>query len=177
MKKGWWIKAFNTSLLITVVALSIYLITLGKEDISTAALEIGYLGIAIFSFLLDVSFQVLGPDIFLVSGVIGQMNIYILTAVVVASSSLASLVAYYLGITHSTWLLRSFMDKKKSEKAIYYFRKYGNWGMAFIALTPIPDFAIIGGIFKMKMRDFMIYVLLMRAIHFIIVAAIMALII
>lgn len=163
-------KAFNAILLALVIVLSAYLLTLGKEGISSAAMNIGYIGIFVFSFFLDVSFQIISPNIFLISGIIGGINPYYLTLNVILASTLAGIAAYYLGITHSEAMLHSVMSEKRAKKAIEYFKKYGKWGMAILALSPIPYLPILAGIFKMKIKDFAIYALLMRAIHFIIIA-------
>ncbi|MBU2522763.1 MAG: VTT domain-containing protein [Nanoarchaeota archaeon] len=170
MKIRGFTQSFNALLLLSVIVLSVYLLSLGQEKISTMALGIGYFGIFIFTFLLDVSFQILSPDIFLISGIIAGMNFIHLTTIVIIASWISGIVAYYLGITHSKIMLDSVMSRKRSRKALAYFKKYGKFGMALIALTPIPYLPILGGIFRMKIKDFIIYALLIRALHFLMIA-------
>jgi len=166
----------NAIILLLAVVLSVYLIVeyffLGGE-LTSGVLKIGYLGILIFSFILEISIQFFGPDIFLVSGILAGFNFYLVLLFVLSGSITGGLLAYYIGLVYGRRALNLFLKEESFENACKFFEKYGKIGMSIAALTPLPYFPVIAGMFKMKFRDFLLYGVLVRTLRFIALALIL----
>ncbi|TWI73927.1 membrane protein YqaA with SNARE-associated domain [Desulfobotulus alkaliphilus] len=153
------------SLLLSVVLIAQYFVD--KEAIADFALKFGYMGIMVFSLLLEVSFQLIGPDLFIAVGVVIKMNPFYLLASIITGSFLAGFIGYHLGRVYGEPILHYTLKKQNMMKAINIFQKYGKFGLTILALTPLPYFPILGGIFRLSLKDFMVYALVPRAIRYI----------
>lgn len=153
------------SLLLSVVLIAQYFVD--KEAIPAFALKFGYMGILFFSLLLEVSFQLIGPDLFLAIGVVIKMNPFYLLVSIITGSFLAGFIGYHLGTVYGESILHYTLKKQNMIKAIEIFQKYGKFGLTILALTPLPYFPILGGIFRLSIRDFIAYALVPRAIRYI----------
>lgn len=163
------ISVINALILIFALLLSVVLIVqyfINSAAISTLAMKSGYIGILLFSFLLEISFQLIGPDIFLATGVIIKMDMLYLMLSIIIGSILAGLIAYHLGIVYGISVLKLTLKEKNVTKSIELFEKYGKVGLTILALTPLPYYPILGGIFKLPLIDFVTYALLPRAIRY-----------
>jgi membrane protein YqaA with SNARE-associated domain len=163
------ISILNASILILALLLSFALIVqyfLNKEDITEFAMTYGYNGILICSFLLEVSFQLIGPDVLLATGIVIGMNTYYLLASIITGSLVAGFIGYYLGLVYGNSILNYTLNREKADKAIGIFEKYGKVGLTLLALTPMPYFPILGGIFRLRLNDFIIFALLPRSIRY-----------
>jgi membrane protein YqaA with SNARE-associated domain len=160
----------NAFIMICALLLSVVLITqyfVDKDAIPAFAVKYGYMGILFFSLLLEVSFQLIGPDLLLAIGVVIEMNTFYLLVSIITGSVLAGFVGYHLGIVYGESILHFTLKKKNMIRAIEIFKKYGKFGLTILALTPLPYFPILGGIFRLSVRDFMAYALVPRAIRYI----------
>lgn len=175
------IKLFNLiSLLLFVLILfffvySVFNYRIMRKEISDRTeiyvTRYGYAAVFIFSFLLEISPQpfisALAP---LASGIALNMDYYFLTGIVILSATLAGLVGYFVGIVYGKTFAFRFIDGKNYQKYKRLFKKYGNFAMSVAALTPIPYFPVLAGVFKMKFTDFAIYALFFRVLHFLIMS-------
>ena len=171
---------FNISILILALIFSGYLGVAyfsAESQLGDVAIEGGYLGIFVFTTLLELSIQFIGPDVLLAAGIIANLNLYYITIMLILGSWLGGFVGYYMGLTSGDFLASMFTSKKRFRRGLDVFEKYGNIGMAILALTPLPYFPIIAGIFKMKFKNFLIYALLARTLRWIGLAYIINLII
>jgi len=165
------VKWVNFAVLLLVLALSIYLTVryfFLKEELTSNALQMGYIGILIFTFILEISIQFVGPDILLISGILAGFNFYYVLMFILLGSVLAGLFAYYLGFIYGRKVLGFLFKEEEFERACRFFEKYGKIAMSIAALTPLPYFPVIAGIFKMKFRDFMLYAVAMRVLRFVV---------
>lgn len=171
---------FNILILILALIFSGYLGVVYFSDefqLGSVAIEGGYLGIFVFTTLLELSIQFIGPDVLLAAGMLAKLNLFYIIIMLTLGSWLGGLVGYYMGLTSGDLLVSIFISKKRFRKGLDVFKKYGNIGMAILALTPLPYFPIIAGIFKMKFKNFLIYALLARTLRWIGLAYIINLIV
>ena len=76
-----------------------------REAMPAFAVKSGYIGILLFSLLLEVSFQLIGPDLLLVTGVILKMNIFYLLFCIITGSIIAGFLSYHLGLVYGDSIL------------------------------------------------------------------------
>jgi membrane protein YqaA with SNARE-associated domain len=155
--------------LIFALALSVVLIVqyfVDRKAIPAFAVKSGYIGILIFSLLLEVSFQLIGPDLLLAAGMIIKMNMFYLLFSIITGSIIAGFLGYHLGLVYGNSILSFALDKRDMVKAIEILRKYGKSGLTILALTPLPYFPILGGIFRLRLKEFIIYALVPRVMRY-----------
>lgn len=90
-------------------------------------------------------------------------NLVIITLITAIS---ANYLAYFFGYYYSDTIGKFLVNPKNYEKSLRWFEKYGKKGIAILALTPLPYFPIMGGVFKMSLKDFSIYAIIPRILHF-----------
>lgn len=174
------IQSITFATLIVAVAISVYLFiqySFPGKDITSAALKIGYFGIFLFAFLLDISFQLIGPDVLLLAGAVSNFNMIYVTLAICLGTSLAGFVGYSIGKVYGEPALKFFMNEKRYERLKILFKKYGKFTMTILAISPLPYFPILGGIFQLTPRAFIWYALIPRILRFIAGAYIITLII
>ncbi len=81
---------------------------------------------------------------------------------------------YYLGIKYGPRISIQIVGEENYEKGLSWFKKYGKIGISILALTPLPYFPILTGIFKMKFREFIAYAIIPRTFHLIIFSYLIA---
>ena len=77
-------------------------------------------------------------------------------------------VAYFIGTGLSKKYGAELVGEESYEKNIELFRKYGRFGISILALTPLPYFPVLTGIFRMTFRNFLIFAIAPRIFHFLI---------
>lgn len=132
----------------------------------------GLLSVFILTFLVEISPQPFVSSIFpLLTGfILGLDPFYLFTFTILAVIS-SSLFAYYVGIHLGKKITIRIIGQDNYEKARSRFKRYGKAGMAILALTPIPYFPILAGLFKMDLVDFILYGVIPRIIHFIVLGS------
>ena len=80
----------------------------------------------------------------------------------------ASYFSYIIGIIYGKRITIKLIGEEKYDLSYEYSKKYGKLGIAILALTPLPYFPILAGLFKMNLKDFTIYAVISRIIHFLI---------
>lgn len=127
----------------------------------------GYYSVFIFSFILEISPQpFVGAIGTLASGLVVGLNFYYLLLLVIAAGTISAITAYSIGRIYGKRFVIRLFGEENYEKYNLLFRKYGKLAISLAALTPIPYFPIITGVFKMKAVDFVVYALFVRIIHF-----------
>jgi membrane protein YqaA with SNARE-associated domain len=163
------ISIINALILIFALILSVVLIAqyfVDRKAIPAFAVKSGYIGVLLFSLLLEVSFQLIGPDLLLVAGVIIKMKMFYLLFSIITGSIIAGFLGYHLGWVYGDSILSFALKKRNMIKAIEIFKKYGKIGLTILALTPLPYFPILGGIFRLRLKEFIIYALVPRIIRY-----------
>jgi membrane protein YqaA with SNARE-associated domain len=163
------ISIINALILIFTLVFSVVLIAqyfVDRNAIPALAVESGYIGMLIFSSLLEISFQLIGPDLLLVAGMIIKMKMFYLLFSIITGSIIAGFIGYHLGLVYGDSILRFALKKRNMIKAMEISKKYGKIGLTILALTPLPYFPILGGIFRLRLREFIIYALIPRVIRY-----------
>jgi len=142
-----------------------------NENLNSQVVKYGYVAVFVLAFLLEISPQPFASAIVpftngLVLGLsYNYLLIYTLLAVVTSS-----FIAYLLGIYFGKGLTIKLVGEENYDKYHEIFKKYGKFGMALIAITPLPYFPIIAGLFKMDFFDFIFYAVIPRVVYFFIFA-------
>ncbi|MFC1690915.1 YqaA family protein [Nanoarchaeota archaeon] len=139
-----------------------------KESIGTY----GYLALFLSSFLTDLLGQPLSPDVALITGILLGFNIFIVIMIISFGSYLASLMSYSLGITYGEKAVKVIFGFEKYSKWKNFFRRFDKIALALAAMTPVPYVLMcwISGIFRVRIRDFLLFALIPRTIRYIIIA-------
>jgi len=138
-----------------------------SENLEQQIETYGYVAVLIFTFLLEISPQPFVSGLVpFATGVIFGLNIKILFIYTIIGVFLSSFTAYFLGIKFGEKIVIMIVGKKNYKKIHGFFIKYGKPGMLLLALTPIPYFPILAGIFKMNTSDFLLFAIIPRICHF-----------
>ena len=129
----------------------------------------GYYSVFVFSFILEISPQpFIGAVGTVASGLVFGLNFYYLLILVIVAGTLSAITAYAIGRLYGKRIVIKLFGRKNYEKYSLLFKKYGKLAISLAALTPIPYFPVIAGVFKMKAVDFAVYALFVRVIHFVV---------
>jgi|GEM_PF-1739708 len=135
----------------------------------------GYTGVFIAVFLLELLPQpVLSALLPFTAGILFDLNFRYLILIMIFGGITANYIAYALGRCYGGVIVGVFIKKKSYEKGITWFDKYGKKSITLLALTPLPYFPVLGGIFRMSLHDFTFYAILPRFFHFLIFCTLIA---
>ncbi|MFH1359319.1 MAG: VTT domain-containing protein [archaeon] len=170
IRKAKLVRIISFVLGLVVIGVFIYLAFrygyLGKDVESIfgkGVLKYGYVAVFIFSFLLEAAPQPFASSLVpLAIGVLVGLDFEALIAYTLIAVVLASLVSYWVGIFFGKRIVVKIVGKERFLSYELYFQKYGKAAMIILAVTPIPYFPILGGIFKMKFNDFVVYAVIPR---------------
>lgn len=127
----------------------------------------GYISAFILAFSIEIIPQPFISSLFVfATGYTLGLTFTKLLIVTMAGAILSNFVAYFLGIRFGVNLTKKIIGEESYENTHVMFKKYGNIGMTILALTPLPYFPILGGLFKMSFRDFLVYAIIPRLFHF-----------
>jgi membrane protein YqaA with SNARE-associated domain len=158
-------------LIILLVGLLIYLnLNFFNTTIRSYVEKFGYLGIFLFSFIADALVQPIGPEAPALIGVLFKLNFVGIIISTLLGSYLASLMIFYLGKTYLQSKFK-FINKKRNYEL---FEKYGKWGLALAAISPVPwvVFCWLSGAYRLKLKQFIFYGLIPRTIRIIVIVGI-----
>jgi membrane protein YqaA with SNARE-associated domain len=146
-----------------------------SDRLSQQIQKYGYIGIFIISFLLEILPQpFVNPNVPFANALILGLDFRTLLVYMITGAIISDFVAYFLGIYYGERISIQIAGKENYEKGIKIFRKYGKLGMTLLAITPLPYFPILAGVFRMDLKSFIIYAIFPRIIHFIIFPLIIA---
>ena len=129
----------------------------------------GLIAVFLLAFILEVIPQPFVSSIVpFANGLLFGLDFTGLLIVTLLAIIFSSFTAYFLGIYFGKRLTVRLIGQDNYEKTYEMFRLYGKQGMVILALTPIPYFPILGGVFKMKPYDFVLYAVIPRIAHIII---------
>jgi len=134
----------------------------------------GYLAMFLISFLLDILFQPIGPELPLTIGLLTKLNPLITIILVILGSISASFLSFFLGKKYGELGIKKLYKNKVYNKWSKYYNKYGKFALTISALTPIPyvPFCWFSGILNMKNRTFFLFAIFPRIIRIIFVGLI-----
>lgn len=158
-------------LIVLIFSLSYYnTLSLYAENILKMSVnQWGYYGIALSVFILEfVPQPFLSVLIPFTIGRLFDLNPYYLIVLSVIFSVIANYSSYFLGYTLGDKVARFMVTEENYNKSLSWFKKYGKKSLSVLALTPLPYFPVMGGIFKMTPWEFTIYGIIPRMMHFLI---------
>jgi len=136
----------------------------------------GLLGFFIIIFLLEsVPQPFISALAILFTGSLLGFDFLTLFYITITGGIFANYVAYFLGLSLGNSTVGLFINQNNYEKSVIWFNKYGKKTISLLALTPLPYFPIIGGIFKMSLKEFTTYAIIPRIIHFLIFGGLLTL--
>ena len=140
-----------------------------NDSLGNQVQKYGYIAVFILAFILEISPQPFASAIVpYTNGLILGLEFKSLLITTIAGVIIASLTAYVIGIKYGKRVTVKLVGEENFEKSYDTFKKYGKPGMALLALTPLPYFPIIGGLFKMNFKDFILFAIIPRIIHFLV---------
>ena len=159
-----------------VLALFIYtLINFGllqnqlEAGLENQILKYGYISIFIISFLLEGLPQPFVSAIFpFITGVVLGLDFKLLLLVTISGAIISGFFAYTIGLIYGKKLAIKITGEENFQTYHDLFKRYGKLGMTIIALTPLPYFPILAGVFKMYLGDFIRFAVIPRILHFLI---------
>ena len=129
----------------------------------------GYLGVVLSVFVLEFFPQpLLSALVPFTIGLVFNLKTVYLLILLVSISVIANYSAYFVGKYYADTIALYLISKKNYDLSVKWFEKYGMKVMTILALTPLPYFPIMGGIFKMTFKEFTIYAIIPRIFHLLI---------
>ena len=134
-----------------------------EEEINTY----GPIAIFIASFIIDTVGGPLGAEVPVISGLLVGINLSTIIVMALLGSYVGSLVVYAIGyVVGESGALR-YISPSKYDKSKTLFTRHRQLTLVLGALSPIPYevTCIIGGIFRMRLWEFMIFAMGARTIR------------
>jgi len=129
----------------------------------------GYGGIFVIVFIFETIPQPFISALFaFYAGLFLGLDFSFLLTLTIISAVVANYTAYIIGFIYGEGLIKIFISRKNYNRSTKWFHRYGKGSIALLALTPLPYFPVIGGIFKMSFREFTLYAIIPRLFHFLI---------
>ncbi len=158
---------FFLLVLVGVLSLVYFNLDYFNEIVSVYVIKYGLIGILVLSFFADLLEQPIGPEVPASLGVLFGLNIVLVLVFSIIGSYIGSLINYFIGKKYLSFEVKEAFEKKDYKKYRKLFYKYGGLALALAAISPIPwvAFCWLAGSFKMKLRKFVLYGLIPRAIR------------
>lgn len=128
----------------------------------------GLVGVMLFSFLADVLEQPVGPEVPASAAVALGLNPYLVFGYSVVGSFIGSVCSFFIGRYWLAGKVRYTCSTKKGyRKYCNLFDRYGRASIAIASISPVPYvfFCWLVGAFHMRLRDFIAFGLLPRALR------------
>ena len=173
MKKSKKLSLIFSSIIILIFLLAFLELPTLKEKISLFILTYNYPAIFFISLILDLLFQPIGPDLAIIAGIISGLNPLLILISATTGSVLASLISYSIGKRYGLPGFKK-IARKRYEKYHNLFNKYGYYGLFISSISPVPyvPFCWFSGIFKLKIKYFILMGIIPRIIRFTVIALI-----
>ncbi len=160
------IKVFLAFVLIFVLVNYIAFRNSSQEILQQQIQSWGYFGMFIFVFLLEAFPQpILSPLIPFSIGIILGFDFVFSFVVLLFATIFSNYFAYSIGKKYDRTIVSWFVSNSNYKISSNWFGRYGKIAFTILALTPLPYFPLLGGIYKMSLKDFTIYAVLPRIIY------------
>ena len=140
-----------------------------SEKVSSYVGRYGLLAVFLFIFVLEVSPQPfisgLAP---LASGLAFGIPDYSILTIAVISVIISGFAAYSFGWVYGDNVTSKLVGKKNYDKYVKLAKKHGNSALAIVAFSPIPYFPVLAGAFKIDIKNFFIFGVFFRIIHYLV---------
>lgn len=129
----------------------------------------GYVGVFVSVFFLEIFPQpFLSSLLPLSSGFFYQFDLVTLVLVAIVAAMLSNYTAYFIGLKYGNEISDYFISPENFKKAQKWVDSHGEKILILMAMTPLPYFPVLGGLFKLPFWKFTMYAIIPRAIHFMI---------
>lgn len=132
-----------------------------------AVLKYGLIAIFFFCGAAEMLEQPIGPEVIASIGVLFGLDIFIVFIVAVLGSLVGSFASYQIGKNFLRDSISNSCSVGKYGKYCKFFSKWGNLSLLVASLTPIPYvfFLWLAGAFNMKLKNFLVFGVLPRALR------------
>jgi undecaprenyl-diphosphatase len=140
-----------------------------NDEVNFYIQKYGLIAVFILVFLLEISPQPFVSGLVpLASGMAVGIPDHSILVIAVTSVVVASFSAYTFGYIYGEYVTSRLISKEKYDEYVDLVKKHGNFALAVIAFTPIPYFPSLVGAFKMDLKDFFIFGIFFRILHFLV---------
>lgn len=159
---GFWI------LVLIIFILGILYFTFLEQSVNLIIEKFGIYGMFFGSYILDLLVQPVGPDLILIFGVFGGINPLLVLIIVLLGSYLSLFTSYHIGKQIGGAGIEKIVGTKTYQK-IEESPHYGKWILFLGSISPIPYVPYLAGMWRLKLKEVLLIVLIPRTIRFIIV--------
>ena len=144
------------------------------NNLSEFALNLGYPGVLLVSFIASTLIPFSNEIVVMAMPALGYET-WGIVAWATAGGYLGSLTNYWVGIKGTDFFFARWVKIKPErwEQAEKALQRWGNWALFFVWLPVIGDpLAVVAGAFKIDWRTFSFWVILGKALRFIVLLGI-----
>ncbi len=155
--------AFWILMLVTFILGALFFADI-KDFIKNIVYNYGLIGIFLTAVLTELVVLPIGPDAPLIAGILLGLNHWLVFAHIIAGAYLAIIISYYIGKKIGLPGVERIMGTDNYKKV----QKYETRGKVFLllgALTPVPYVPYLAGVWKLSLKDTILYVALPRTIR------------
>lgn len=135
-----------------------------QDKITSGVYIYGIPGIFLIGILLDLIPQIVSPNAILAIVLLAGLNVHISIFVIVAGSTIGSVIGYLLGKKYMFRIVNCTVRPKNVIKMTNSMNLHGKWAVPLAALTPLPYLPILIGALNFSKKNFIIYGLIPRAL-------------
>lgn len=136
-----------------------------NHEVSQIVQVWGVLAMVFFSIILEGAPVFVGPSVAVAAVLaMGTANPWLILFLFLFSALAGNVIYYYLGYFFGESVLNYF-DKNGVKRYKKLFRKYGKTALIIMAVSPIPYFPTIPGVFRVKSPYLIMQVLIARMLR------------
>lgn len=130
--------------------------------------QMGMWGLFLFSFTESLFHPIPVDPVLIAMSSMGEWNTWDIFFWATIASILGGMTAHFLGKHLGKPVFCKFFGKEKFEKGKAFMKKWGVWGVIFVAITPLPYKVIawMAGILHMPLLHFTIATAIGRGVRF-----------
>ncbi len=140
-----------------------------SEGVNDYVIKYGLIAVFILIFILEVSPQPfvsgLAP---LASGMAFGISDSSILVIAVVSVIISGFAAYSFGRVYGDSITPKIIGKKHYNRYVRLSKKHGNGALAVAAFSPIPYFPVLAGAFKIDIKNFFIFGIFFRILHYLV---------
>jgi len=146
------------AVILATTAITIASLTIGRDIYYNTPSE-GLLSFAIVNFAGYLFFLFMPVEIAFIYYLKGDINLWLLNAVALATAIASQIIDYLIGYSLSSKIIDRLIGRRRYEKAEDKIRKYGNIIIFLFNVTPLssPVISLAAGMLKHRKKDALIF--------------------
>jgi len=146
------------AVILATTAITIASLTIGRDIYYNTPSE-GLLSFAIVNFAGYLFFLFMPVEIAFIYYLKGDINVWLLNAVALATAIASQIIDYLIGYSLSSKIIDRLIGRRRYEKAEDKIRKYGNIIIFLFNVTPLssPVISLAAGMLKHRKKDALIF--------------------